>query len=128
MRETIVTISGAVAVALYGWWASSLEHFTWQSRLAILIPGLLLLAVAGRRTPHRRRPRTEHAERVGAATWGTLGLLVVAWELFNFFHGHRTQYPTLSSLVNDVDSTSHAIRFLMFLGWLALGWDLGKLA
>jgi hypothetical protein len=32
----------------------------------------------------------------------------------------------LSSLVNGLDSTSHPVRLVMFLGWVALGWDLAE--
>jgi hypothetical protein len=126
MSETAVTFCGAGVVVVYGWWATSLEHFTWPSRLAILVPGVVLLVVAGERTPHRRRNRSRRTERFGAGLWAALGVLVVVWELFNYFHAGRSDYPTLSSLVNGVDSTSHPIRLVMFLGWVALGWDLGK--
>src|SRR5579884_4227313 len=99
MLETVATFCGAAVVLVYGWWATSLEHFTWPSRLAIVLPGLVLLVVAGKRTPHRRRQRSPGRERFGTAVWGLLGVLVVVWELFNYCHAGRSEYPTLSSLV-----------------------------
>jgi hypothetical protein len=126
MVETAVTVLAAGAVVVYGWWATSLQHFTWPSRAVILVPGLVLLGIAAKRSRLCRRHRTQRADRAGLTIWAVLGLAIVGWELFNFFHSGRSEYPTLSSLVNGLDSTSHPVRLVMFLGWVALGWDLAE--
>lgn len=62
---------------------------------------------------------------VGVAVWSVLVVALAAWELFALFHGPRHVYPTASSLLHEVDR-SHPIRAVLFLAWLAFGWDLLK--
>jgi hypothetical protein len=44
----------------------------------------------------------------------------LAWELVCFAHGDRSAWPTLSSLLDDVDSSPFG-RGLVFAAWLGLG-------
>ncbi len=45
----------------------------------------------------------------------------VGWELFCFFSVPRSSHPTLSSLLDILDST-RAGKTVGFAAWLALGW------
>jgi hypothetical protein len=134
----------AVALAGYGWWATSLAPARSLTRAAILIPGLVLIAVApkasrGRLTVRRRigrsRVRLEDLRRrdpAGPARWVLGGLVAwvavlgatIVWQLVNFFLTPRSEHPTISSILNTVNT--HPVRLLIFLGWLALGWDITR--
>jgi hypothetical protein len=49
--------------------------------------------------------------------------VAVAWELVCVVHGDRTAWPTLSSLLDDVDAWPLA-RGTTYAAWLGLGWAL----
>ena len=52
---------------------------------------------------------------------------VVAWELVNeLVPGSRGDHPTLSSMLNAVDRY-YALKALVFLAWLGLGWTVVRL-
>jgi hypothetical protein len=46
---------------------------------------------------------------------------VSAWELYCFVHLPRQQHPTLSALIDMLDSTRVG-KTVAFASWLALGW------
>jgi len=52
--------------------------------------------------------------------WTAAGAAVTAWELFCLFHAPRARYPTLSSLIDMLDSTRVG-KAIAFAAWLALG-------
>ncbi len=71
--------------------------------------------------PWRRLP----PERVPAArelwAWWVAILLLVGWELFNYFQGPRHSYPTVSSIYDHVARWQWA-KALFIAAWLGLGW------
>ena len=48
---------------------------------------------------------------------------MAAWELYCYAHLPREQHPTLSVLIDTLDSTRWG-KTLSFAAWLALGWFL----
>jgi hypothetical protein len=63
-----------------------------------------------------------------AAPWGRRWVVplaplvaVAGWELYCFFSLPRSSHPTLSSLIEILDST-RAGKIIGFAAWLALGW------
>src|SRR5262249_28663298 len=112
-----------VMVALaYAWWVSGLRPFTGPVQLAIVVPGVVVVVLAAV-TTRKRGPDRARLPTAGSAAWVVLGVVVVGWQLFNFFHGDRSVHPTPSSLMDEVDA-HRTLRTIVFVGWLALGWDL----
>jgi hypothetical protein len=60
---------------------------------------------------------------VGRIAWGAVIGIALGWELYAYAHQPRTSYPTMSSVMNELDG-SHIARALALMLWLALGWDL----
>lgn len=110
----------ALAVA-YGWWAAARTPFTLEAHVATLAPAAALLWF-GRRDRSATAPSEPSVPVTGLAAWGLLVGAVVGFELFNYLQQPRQAHPTMSSLVNEVDTT--AVRRLLFVAWLGLGWHL----
>jgi hypothetical protein len=108
--------------------------FTWAAdavvaiALAVLVAAVVIhvLAPSTANPVAPRRPRRRDAE--GRPSWGrrwTLWvvpvLATVAWELVTFASSPRATHPTVSSMLDALNST-HLGRAVAFAGWLALGW------
>ena len=116
-------LAGVVAVATaYGWWATSLPPFAIITTVAVLAPALALLAIAP--SPRRERATAPTRARRGAVVWAVLLAGLAAWQMLNFKLHPRSEHPTISSMLNSVDS--HPFRLLLFVAWLALGWDISR--
>ena len=66
---------------------------------------------------------SEDEPRRRGGRWALVGVPLVAalaWELVCFAHGDRAAWPTLSSLLDGVDSSPSG-RGLVFAAWLGLG-------
>jgi len=67
------------------------------------------------------------ADRPRWTRWGALWLVllgaVVAWELYCYTQLPRQQHPTLSALIETLDSTRLG-KTVAFAAWLCLGWFL----
>jgi hypothetical protein len=136
-------VAAVATVLVYSWWVTSFRPFTWPTRLATAIPGVLLLALAARdqrgrtalrawvaswgllvdRSGPRRPPRRRIAWRAGTVVWCLLIAAISMWELLARVNAPRSLYPTLSSLTDSV-TRLHAVRFLAFVLWLLFGRDL----
>jgi hypothetical protein len=132
-----------VAVLAYCWWATTFRAFTWPMRIATAVPAVVLLVAAARDRrrrislrawmsewravlgdAHRSLPvRNKVAWRAGTVVWSLLVAAVAGWELMARLHAPRSEYPTISSMV-DALTQSHAVRFLVFVLWLLFGRDL----
>jgi hypothetical protein len=112
---------GGVAYALG---AATTTPFTLPADVMVAVPlvALAVLVVV-------RWPRSTKALRPSRAPsghpnlgWGILLAVFSGWELFNYLvHGSRANHPTLSSMTDAVDRY-YALKVLLFLAWLALGW------
>jgi hypothetical protein len=62
---------------------------------------------------------------IGWSRWWVIWIApvaaVCAWELYCFVHLPRGQHPTLSALIDMLDSTRVG-KTVAFASWLALGW------
>ena len=123
-------------MALAAAWAvvASFTHvFTWQADLVTAVPLVVAATVVVARVRVQRRavgptggsaaPGTAAVGVYGWLMWTTPVAAVTAWELFCYFHSPRTRYPTLSSLIDMLDSTRVG-KAIAFAAWLALGWFL----
>jgi hypothetical protein len=122
-----VVIAFVVLVA-FGWWVTAQDPFSAASTVGVLVAGLALIIFA---TVWRRRAAPidgardhEDAHRPGGMiVWVALVTALVAWELTTLFSHPREAHPTISSISDPLQS-QHLVRWLLFGGWLALGWVL----
>jgi hypothetical protein len=113
----------------YAWLASGVRTFTWPASLLTGVPGLLLvllgLLTSGDRKPPRR-PAGHDANRamvLGRVAWSLVICSALAWELYAYAHRPREAYPTVSSMLDDLDN-NHVGRSLVLMLWVVAGWDL----
>ncbi|HYV60655.1 MAG TPA: hypothetical protein VFA62_11360 [Acidimicrobiia bacterium] len=118
-RHRRATWQGAAVVAaalVYSWIASGLRPFSHPEAVAVSIP-----LVVGGIAMLRMHPGDTEATRRGTWVWAALLGAVLAWELTSFVLSPRVDHPTLSSMADWAMST-HPGRFVMFVGWLGLGY------
>ncbi len=122
--------AAAAACIAYAVMASFTRPFTWPADVVTAVP-LVLAAVAT--VPRMRRAGAAGAaghvaHRARASGWRWLvpvavAVAVAGWELACYASAPRAAHPTLSSLIDLLDST-HAGKAVAFAVWLALGWYL----
>lgn len=112
-----------VAGAGYSWWAAARPPFSLSGHLAVFAPALVVLVLAPRVGARSRRAEVA-GSTLGLVVWAGLVAAVVGFELFNWLQHPREQHPTMSSLINEVDTLP--VRRLMFFLWLGLGWHLAR--
>jgi hypothetical protein len=95
------------------------------------IPIAALAAGAIARWPAHPTIDPKPRQKLRSWPWLVALVAVVTWELVSeSLPGTRGDHPTLSSMLNAVDR-SYGLKFVVFLGWLTLGWavvELGRQA
>jgi hypothetical protein len=129
-RGTAVTAVAGVAYALA---ASFTRPFTGPADVVAGIPLVVALVVTVWSSRVARRPEARPVASVEAVVsprqrwWWiiptTTIVAVSAWELYCFVSLPRAAHPTLSSLIDILDSTHVGKTFAVAL-WLGLGWFL----
>jgi hypothetical protein len=122
-----------VAVLAYAYWFTDRRPFTEGASLALLVPIVVLVAIAEVRRVRRRRARipdeqpTARASRFRSAiaVWSALATAVLVWEILALRSSPRSQHPTISSLVESIERY-HVGRIALFFAWLWLGWTLAS--
>jgi hypothetical protein len=137
-RRRVAAVALVTIGILYAILASWTDPFTTGADVITALPlGVALVAFVVRTTALRRAPVTSHLPRRtddppagtpvpfawGVACWVVMAALVVGWELFNYANSPRAAHPTVSSLLDAVDS-SHVGKSITFFLWLLLGWYL----
>jgi hypothetical protein len=113
--------------------ASSTRPFTWAANVVTAVPLGVAVVVTVWSSRDASRPAVvprADSEAAVAAQWGrgwiawVAPILAIAgWELYCFATLPRAEHPTLSSLIDILDST-RAGKILAFGSWLVLGWFL----
>lgn len=106
------------AIVGYALVAAVFAPLTVPAAVAVLVPGLLLLALRATRPV---RPLPSGAVSPGAAAlWLALAAVGGAWWLVAFLWGNDPEHPTLSLLLDPVLET-YPGRTLGYALWLAAG-------
>jgi hypothetical protein len=123
---------GVVGIG-FALFASSTHPFTTAGDVVTAVPlGVALVVVVRQwsRPGARLRARAPRGVEIDAPAWGRRWIAplatlvaVAAWELYCFAHLPRTAHPTLSSLIDMLDST-RAGKAVAIAAWLLLGWFL----
>jgi hypothetical protein len=125
-------VAAATAGLAYGVGASFTRPFTGPADVVTAVPLVVVLAIMGWSVHRHRRAGPHHPGPAAVArtrwsrwsfVWLTLVLAIAAWELYCFVNLPRARHPTLSSLIDVLDSTRTG-KVVAFVAWLALGWFL----
>ncbi|MDQ1489866.1 MAG: hypothetical protein QOJ23_2380 [Actinomycetota bacterium] len=106
----------------YAWLTTDLRPFTLPLVAAILMGGLVAVALGPNLLP-ARVPRPGRPPQLDV--WAALSAALALWELGAFLQHPRVEHPTLSSLTNTLFQ-SHVARALGLLMWLGTGTRLGR--
>src|SRR5207248_3357316 len=116
-----------VVGVVYAAVAGSFSRYTWPSTFALLIPGVIAVAIAWRgRVSCVAEP--ESISRNGVLVWAGSFIALGLWELTQLLLQPSLTtaswaHPTISTLMNPV-LASHLRRSLFIGGWLSVGWYL----
>ncbi|MDQ1567628.1 MAG: hypothetical protein QOF96_2508 [Actinomycetota bacterium] len=113
---SVVTAGG------YAWLTTDLRPFTLPLVAAILMGGLVAVALGANLLP-ARVPRPGRPPRLDV--WAALSAALALWELGAFLQHPRVEHPTLSSLTNTLFQ-SHVARAVALLMWLGAGTRLAR--
>jgi hypothetical protein len=114
----------AAAAVTYAVVAGSFDRYTWPITAAVVLPGVLVLAVAWP-GPLWHRPVPARPRTLGTALWATVFVAAGLWELTALLmqptlQGGSYSHPTISYLMDTV--LSHQVgRSVTLLVWIALG-------
>jgi hypothetical protein len=126
-RWWLVAIGTAVALG-YASLASSTRPFTGGAGVVTAVPLAVAVAVMALRMRSARSsvppvpPAEEHGDRrVGwTMAWAAMAAVILGWELACYAAAPRWDHPTLSSLLDTLDS-HRAGKTVAFVLWLAVG-------
>ena len=122
-------MAGAAGVA-YAVVASWTRPFTWSADVVTAIPvamgaSFTVWSMVRRTGPGAGVRSPDETDPVRWGRWWSLWLVplaaATAWELYCFTHLPRPRHPTLSALIDMLDSTRIG-KTVAFVVWLVLGW------
>lgn len=132
LRRRWIVASVAIGL-LYAVLASTTRPFTWAAYVVTAVP--IVVAAFATAWTNRKVAARIAAVRAGVVNqhparwdrrwmaWVVLMAVATSWELFCLASLPRAQHPTLSSLIDLLDSTWVG-KSAAFVLWLALGWFL----
>jgi len=125
MRERISAGTVLAGAALVGvaWSAGTTHSFTWPALVVTTAVAAFVLVIAARapRSTGAVRSRPQRRD----LTWGAVAVVASGWQLAAYFQSPRTDYPTISSMLDAADAHS-PLRAVVFLGWVLLGLVLAR--
>lgn len=129
MNRSLRLGGGVLVAATYAWFATGVRPFGSGAYTYVALPSLVALGflidteVRRRASPNRNVTRS--LPIANAAPWLAVLAAAVALEAVGLALGGRsTSVPTLSTTVDHLLVT-HAVRWLLFVAWLAVGeWGL----
>lgn len=120
MTQARVALS-LVGAAMVAGWVDAEAHSRTFTRQAEVVTGAAIVVfcvIAARRVAHEpTRPFDLRAVMI----WACAALGVITVELVNLFNGPRYQFPTISSLTNQLFGETPIGRALLAVAWLSLG-------
>jgi type IV secretory pathway VirB2 component (pilin) len=109
-------------LAGYAWAAGAAAPFSATSLVCVLIPGVVLAAIA-RWWPPERIPAPEKLNVTGMSYWVIGVAALFEWEASAFRDNSLPWHPSLTDLVNPLIGP-HIVRSAAILVWILAGWAL----
>ena len=112
---------GAV-LAGYAWAAGAAEPFSTTSLVFVLIPGVVLAAIAVA-WPPQRTPAPEKLDITGMFYWVIAVAALFEWEASAWKDNSLPWHPSLTDLINPMLGP-HLVKSAAILLWILVGWAL----
>ena len=111
-----------VILVCYAWAAGGAAPFSATSLICVLIPGVVLAAIASWRPPERIPP-PEKLDITGMSYWVICVAALFEWEASAFRDNSLPWHPSLTDLVNPLIGP-HILKSAAILIWILAGWAL----
>jgi hypothetical protein len=115
------TVIGAV-LASYAWAAGATEPFSTISLVFVLIPGMILAAIAVA-WPPERIPPPQKLDISGMFCWVIAVAALFEWEASAWKDDSLPWHPSLTDLINPLLGP-HVVKSAAILLWILAGWAL----
>jgi hypothetical protein len=122
-RRARAALIGIVLVS-YAWVDATAAPFSMRALVGVLIPGVLLAAIAYRWQPDRIAP-PERLDITGMSYWIICIALLFEWEASAFRDNSWPWHPSLTNLINPLLSP-HPLKSAAIVVWILAGWALVK--
>ena len=116
------TAAIGVVLASYAWAAGATEPFSTTSLVFVLIPGVVLAAIAVA-WPPRRIPPPEKLDITGMFYWVIAVAALFEWEASAWKDDSLPWHPSLTDLINPLLGP-HIVKSVAILLWILVGWAL----
>ena len=114
-------VIGIVLVG-YAWAAGAAEPFSTTSLVFVLIPGVIIAAIAVA-WPPRRIPPPEKLDTTGMFYWVIAVAALFEWEASAWKDDSLPWHPSLTDLINPLLGP-HLVKSTAILLWILVGWAL----
>ena len=111
-----------IVLAGYAWAVGSTEPFSTIALVCVLIPGVVLAAIAYGRPPERIPP-PDKLDVTGMSYWAICVAALFEWEASAFRDNSLPWHPSLTDLVNPLLGP-HVVKSTAILLWMLVGWAL----
>jgi hypothetical protein len=121
-RWPVRKIAVGAGLAGYSWLAAGTAPFSLTALLIVLLPGLVLAAIAFG-CPPERIPAPDRIDAAGFSYWAICVAVLFEWEAAAFKDNAPWWHPSLTQLVNELIQ-ARPVKSIAVLIWLLAGWAL----
>jgi hypothetical protein len=121
-RNRVRTAAIGIVLAGYAWAAGATAPFSATALVFVLIPGVVLAAIAYW-WPPERIPPPDKLDITGVSCWAICVAALFEWEASAYKDNSLPWHPSLTDLINPLLGP-HPIKSAAFLLWVLVGWAL----
>jgi hypothetical protein len=121
-KNRVRTAVIGAALAGYAWAAGATEPFSTTSLVFVLIPGVVIAAIAVA-WPPQRIPPPEKLDITGMFYWVIAVAALFEWEASAWKDNSLPWHPSLTDLINPLLGP-HLVKSTAILLWVCVGWAL----